>query len=182
MHSVAYVGDTPMFYNKLIRTLVALVAAELVYIKIDHASPEGLQHTHQLLELTLMRPLRTHGRVMEPEYVEALTHILNRQKAAIVSMLNGDWRLPRLQHNCVYDPIAGKRCCANRGDAVGKVTYALIEAFFVQLGSTQPSAIKWYTFEMTMTLQGGGICCHGTSEDDEDGIRGAGSHRASSWR
>ena len=33
--------------------------------------------------------------------------------------------------------------------------------FFAQLGSTEPSATKWYTFEIPMTLPGGGLCCHG---------------------
>ena len=55
-------------------------------------------------------------------------------------VLNADWRLPRLRHLCQLDPVTGKRCCANRDDAVAKVCHGLYNVLFANLGGCLPAA------------------------------------------
>ena len=141
LHAVAFACNNVHFLLRLLRTINAMVEVELDYVKVSEIpDDDNATHRSRLLDLTLRRSLRTRAR---EETFATNWQEIEKMSDLIQEMLNADWRLPRLRHLCRLNPVTGRRCCANRADAVAKVCHALYNAIFANLGGCLPASNKW---------------------------------------
>jgi hypothetical protein len=115
--------------------------------------PSFAVHTAALLELTLLRHGHTRART---EIESPLPPISDTIIEELTSVLNGDWRSPRLQHFC-------RGQCCRGGDVdvcVERVLAVLTPLLLDRLGERVPSANRWHTFGPALETQGFGLVCH----------------------
>jgi len=62
MHAVAYVGASISDFNMLVQCMCTVVSSQLYYVQCSSVPNDPCRHAESVLDLTLLRPLRTRGR------------------------------------------------------------------------------------------------------------------------
>ena len=153
LHALAFTCRLPRNRRALIQALERIVAEELDIIRGDPPA-DCAKYASQVLSATLRRPYFTrarHGFELGADF-EGLEELLDE----LVSVCNGAWWVPRVQHYCAGD------CCQRQDPIVTRhrVTAVLAAAWFARLSSCLPACSRWYTFEGALCLNTEGQLCH----------------------
>ncbi len=189
LHAVAYSTSLPANHAKIMRALWTVVTSDLenhFFPGVEPPVEAWAHHTKTIAEVTLLRCKYARAQVEDGDYV-------SEEQAAVyfdfLRLLNGDPRLPYVQHYC-HTP----GCCEGRSIAVAALDiYDILAAcFFMDMGVCLPSAIKWYTFSPHLARQCGALFFHKllprvlaeawSAPDEEEEEEGEGREDVDSFR
>jgi hypothetical protein len=157
LHSVAFSCNPPGNQKAIGKALFAVVKADLEFgfFPRSRPHPSYLEHNRGVLSISLLRSLDTRGR-NEVESMSAADDALRGFSKTCLNLLNGDWRVSRVQHFCHEEG-----CCEGHNVEITaqRITALVTQVLFEPLSQRLPSQNRWYTFPRSLEVQRFGALC-----------------------
>ena len=160
LHALAFVASQLSTFAALTRALRAIVEEDL---RTDFfrgtPPPAAAQYTAELVKTVVGSPdAAKQGSALGPtERGSPLgTPAAREALSELLKLLNGDWRVPRVQHFCVG------ACCegGQRSVATERIAGLLVETLLRPIAKNILATNRWHTFSPTLAAQTAARFCH----------------------